>query len=363
VATKPRKKRTGQASRIKDTINAAMQKPVIRLGSDSYFKLEKIPTGSLSIDRITGGGFTRGRHIDLVGHWSAGKSYIMLRTMALAQQRGEICALIDPEKVYDPQWFMHLGGIPEELLLFQPEKEWNAEDAVGVMMLVADLIDDEAVAVVGVDSTAALVTQEEMQKDIREGDDRVATQARMMSRAMRRITTMNRKTVFIWTNQERSNIGHGAMFQPVTYPGGRAMSFYATTRIDFKKTGKVKRKKKVAEKGKLVEKEMQVGNWIQVRAEKEKSTRPYMQAVYIFDNERGEIDLFSEIIQLGLEDGLIVRSGNTFAYDTLDEDESFSAPNEKAFRKILQESPEVVAELRELIEQQTLELAKLGEED
>jgi recombination protein RecA len=360
---KPRKKRSGQAARIKDAINAAMQKPVIRLGSDAYFKLEKIPTGSLSIDRITGGGFTRGRHIDLVGHWSAGKSYIMLRTIALAQQRGEMCALVDPEKVFDQMWFKHLGGIPEELLLFQPEKEWNAEDAVGVMMLLADLIDDESVAVVGVDSTAALVTQEEMRKDIREGDDRVATQARMMSRAMRRITTMNRKTIFIWTNQERSNIGHGAMFQPVTYPGGRAMSFYATTRIEFKKTGKVKRKKNVAEKGKLVEKEMQVGNWIQVRAEKEKSTRPYMQAAFVFDNERGRIDPLSEIIQLGLEDGLIHKSGNSFRYDAISDDESIYGANEKAFRKQLVAAPEISTELVELIQQQTLELAKLDNEE
>jgi recombination protein RecA len=200
-----KKKRPGQVSRvesIRNTVNELMDKPVLRLGGDEYFKPVKIPTGSLSIDRITGGGFTTGRHIELFGHYSAGKSYVGLKTIALAQRRGGICALVDPEKVFDPEWFAHLGGIPDELLLFQPEKEWNAEDAVGVMMILADLVDDEKVEIVMIDSIASMVTQEEMSKDPRAGDDRVASQARMMSRAMRRITTMNKKTLFIWTNQE-----------------------------------------------------------------------------------------------------------------------------------------------------------------
>jgi recombination protein RecA len=336
-----------------------MDKPVLRLGGDEYFKPVKIPTGSLSIDRITGGGFTTGRHIELFGHYSAGKSYVGLKTIALAQQRGGICALVDPEKVFDPVWFTHLGGIPDELLLFQPEKEWNAEDAVGVMMILADLVDDEAVEIVMIDSIASMVTQEEMSKDPRAGDDRVASQARMMSRAMRRITTMNKKTLFIWTNQERSNIGRAAIFQPTTTPGGRAMSFYATTRIEFKKTGKVKAKKKVATKMSLVEKEMPVGEWIQVRAEKEKSTRPYQQATFIFDNEAGRIDPYSEIIQLGLEDELIERHGNKFQYESFDGEEWIGT--EKQFRNHLIENDDLLDELIDAISDMTLEKAKAND--
>lgn len=358
-----KKKTPGRVSRaeaIVNRVNSLMDAPVVRRGSDEYFKVVKIPTGSLSIDRITGGGFARGRHVELFGHYAAGKTYVLLKTMALAQQRGEICALVDPEKVFDPAWFKHLGGNPAELILFQPEKEWNAEDAIGIMMILADLVDDEEVAVVGVDSISAMVTKEEMAKDPREGDDRVATQARMMSRALRRITTMNKKTLFIWTNQERSNIGHAAIFQPTVGSGGRAMSFYATTRIEFKKASKIKVKKKVAQKYNLSDKEIQVGTWVQVRAEKEKSTKPYMQASFIFDNENGRIDQVSEIMQLGLEDGVIERHGNTFSYDALD-GETWSG-TEAVFRKQLIENDDVVEELVDCISDMTVELTKAGDE-
>lgn len=357
VKKKHRRGQTAKVREIQAKVNTAMNKPVLKIGGDEYFKLQKIPTGSLTIDRITGGGFTRGRHVELTGHWSAGKTYIVLKTMALAQARDEICALVDPEKVYDPEWFKHLGGYPDELLLFQPEKEWNAEDAIGVMMVLADLTADEVVSVVGIDSIAAMTTQEEMKKDPREGDVRTASQARMMSSAMRRITTMNKKTLFIWTNQERSNIGHAAVFNPVVHSGGRAMSFYATTRIDFRKTGKIKAKKKIAEKLKLAEREMPVGNWIQVRAEKEKSTRPFMQGAYIFDTEHGEIDLLSEIIQLGLEDGLIMRNGNTFVYEDMEEE--MVSGTEKQFRALLRDAPELVTELVELIQSNTRDISKV----
>lgn len=357
-----KKRHPGNAARvaeIQNKVNAMMEKPVLRRGSDPYFIPVKIPTGSLSIDRITGGGLTLGRHVELYGHWSAGKSYVALKTIALAQQRGVICAMVDPEKVFDPVWFAHLGGINEELLLFQPEKEWNAEDAVGVMMILADLVDEEAVGIVLVDSIASLVTQEEMKKDPRAGDDRVASQARMMSRALRRITTMNKKTLFIWTNQERSNIGPQAMFVPDTTPGGRAMGFYATTRLEFRKTGQVKAKKRVAAKSKLIEKDMPIGAWIQVRATKEKSTRPYGQASFIFDADSGDIDLLSEIIQLGLEDEIIVRSGNSFSYEDMDGTE-WKGNSEKAFRKLLDLNPELVADLVDAISDMTVEMAQMN---
>lgn len=361
---KPRKKRIGRqatAFSIQSKVNAAMGKPVLRLGSDPRFIPVKIPTGSLCVDRITGGGLTLGRHSELFGDYSAGKSYIMLRTMALAQQRGEICGLVDPEKVFDSTWFSHLGGYPGELLLFQPEKEWNAEDAVGVLMLLADLVDEEAISVLGIDSVASMVTQEEMKKDIREGDDRVATQARMMSRALRRITTMNRRTAFIWTNQERSNVGPLAIFNRNTQPGGRALGFYATTRIEFKKTGAVKAKGKVAEKGRLVEKDRKVGNWIQVRVEKEKSTMPYRQASFLFDSNAGRIDVSSEILHLGLEDEILLRNGNFITYETVD-GEAISL-TEKKFMQRVRSDEALREELVEGIQDRTAQLAKVGDEE
>lgn len=349
----------GRALEIANTVNSVIGKPVLRLGSDEDFIPIKIPTGSLVIDRITGGGFTLGRHVELYGDENACKSYVLLRTMALSQGRGNLCALIDPEKVFDPDWFTHLGGISNELLLFQPEEKWTAEDAVGVMMMLGQLVNDEAVEVVGIDSVSAMVTQEEMKKDPRE-EDRVASQARMMSRALRRITTTNKRTLFIWTNQERMNIGFGAQFNPRTQSGGRALRYYATTRLEFRKAGKVTRDQPVADKSQLKTKKVPFGNWIQVRSEKEKSTKPYLQGMFVFDGDHGRIDIASEIIQLGLEDEIIVRSGNTFHYEDLSGVEHKGY--EGKFKQLISEDAELRGELVEAITEMTAQLARVGEE-
>lgn len=354
-----KKKKSGNLSRvehIRNEINVAMKKPVLKLGSDEMFRPVKISSGSLAIDRITGGGFTLGRHVELYGDESAGKSFTMLRTMALAQKRGGLCALVDPEKVFEAEWFRHLGGIPEELLLFQPEKEWNAEDAIGVMMMLADMMEEHFIEVVGVDSVAALVPQEEMQRDPRE-EDRMAGQARMMSRALRRITTMNKRTLFIWTNQERMNIGFGSQFNPRMQSGGRALRYYATTRLEFRKTGKVDEPTWIAEKGELKKKKGVWGNWIQIRSEKDKSTRPHRQASYIFDNKRGRIDAASEILHLALEDEIVEKKGNRYYYEDMAGDEWVGTQSQ--WRKLLLENPELHDELRAAIEDMTVELSRV----
>ena len=295
----------------------------------------------------------------LFSHNSACKSYIMQRTIALSQERGNLCAIIDPEKSFDPEWFEHLGGIPEELLLFQPEEKWNAEDAIGVMMLLAKQADDEGIEVIGVDSVAAMVTQEEMAKDPRE-EDRVASQARMMSRALRRITTVNKRTLFIWTNQEFMNIGYGAQFQPRLQRGGRALKYYATTRLELRKSGKVTKAKNVADKSKLKSKEVPVGTWIQARSEKDKGSKPYGQGMFMFDTENGCIDIASEIIHLGLEDEIISRDANSFEYEDIS-GESWRAGSEKAFKQLLEENEDVREEIIASITDMTQILGRVGD--
>jgi recombination protein RecA len=355
-----KKKRTGKLSRaaqVASSINSAMGKPLLKLGSDEQFNVIRIPTGSLVVDRITGGGFALGRHVELYGDENSCKSYISQSTMALSQQRGNLCALVDPEKSFDPDWFRHLGGFPEELLLFQPEGEkWSADDAVGVMMLLAQHSAEEAIEVITVDSVAALAPQEELERDPRQVE-RIGTQARLMSRALRRITTMNRRTLFIWTNQEYSNIG--VMFgNPKTTKGGRSLRYYATSRIEFKRTLPVKIKKKKADRGELKMKDTKTGIWIQVRSEKDKSTRPYGQGQFIFDNQAGQIDLASEIVQLGLEDEIIEKHGNTYTYEDVAGD-VWSGSSFPKFRQLLDDNPEVRDELIEGISDQTIELSRL----
>ena len=321
-----------KAAAIMAEINSAMkfeEGDGLRLGSDAYFTIQRIPTGSLVLDRITGGGFALGRHYELYGDENSGKSTIAYLTMALSQQRGNLCAVIDPEHSFDNERFEFLGGNPDELLIQHPE---TAEAAVGVMMMLAGLMKEQQIEVITTDSVSSLLTTDEKIKDPRE-EDRIATQARMMSRALRRITAVNKKTLFIWTNQERTNVGV-KFGNPRTTSGGRALRYYATGRIEFRRGTKVLGKASKARGGKLVEAEVEVGRWVQVRVEKDKSTIPLREGAFVFNHRMKRIDPASEIVQLGLEDGLIQRSANGwYSYEDLDGKEWKA--NEKRFYKML----------------------------
>lgn len=339
-----------RAAELAAEINAALKlESPLRVGSDPYFTMERIPTGSLVLDRIIGGGFVRGRHYELYGGENAGKSTIVYMTMVLAQQRGEICAMIDPEHSFDNERFEFLGGNSSNLILEHPH---DAEEAVAVMMMLAGFGDDFNLSVVGIDSVSSLVTTEETSKDPRE-KDQPATQARMMSRALRRITAMNKKTLFLWTNQERVNVGitYGS---PNTTSGGRALRFYATGRIEFRRGTKLMRKAKVARAGKLVEAEIVYGRWTQVRVEKEKSTRPQREGAFVFNHDLRIIDPAYEVIQLGLEDGLIDRTANgIYSYTDIDDHEWKGY--EKKFAQFLRENDELRQELIDVIVENTRE--------
>lgn len=344
-----KKRSRGRAAAVMTEINSELGKPVLKLGNDSYFDVVRIPTGSLTIDRITGGGFALGRHVELFGSESSCKSYIAYRTMALSQQRGNLAALVDPEHSFDSAWFAHLGGRPDELLTYHPE---SAEEAVKVMMLLPSF-EEEGLEVVTVDSVAALLPLEELQKDPTE-EDRIAPQARMMSRALRRITAMNRRTLFIWINQERTKIG--VFFgNPVSTPGGRALKFYDTTRIQLTRGEKIKKKVPKAKKGKLQETPVQYGNYVICRSEKEKSTIPGREGMFEFNSEEGKIVTESEIINLGLEDGIIERHGNTYSF--IDSDEYEWKGQDKEFRRLLRENEGVRDELVDSIVDMTFQIS------
>jgi recombination protein RecA len=352
------KKKAGmltKAASLANEINASLGTD-IRLGDDSAFEIVRIPTGSLVLDRVTGGGFALGRHVELFGDENVGKSYIAYKTMALAQARGKVCVIVDPEHSFDRKWFKHLGGRPKELLTFHPQ---NAEDAVAVMMLVAKHAEEKEIQVVSIDSVSALITKEEQEKDPRE-EDRIASQARMMSRALRRITAANRQVLFIWINQERTNIGV-RFGNPKTTSGGRALRYYATTRIEMRRGTRIVEERPVARGGKLVNGKVQVGRWIQLRCEKDKSTRPFREGSFVFDNEASEISLASEIIELALLDGLIERKANSFVYVDLDDREWKGTY--KQFSKWLRNEDVLREELISVIQDQTINDSIGGEEN
>jgi recombination protein RecA len=349
-----KKKKAGRAAALMAQINSTLDlEDGVRLGSDEYFKFERIPTGSYILDRITGGGLVLGRHYEFYGSESSGKSYAVYRTMALSQQRGNLCAIVDPEHSFDNERFHFLGGDPEELLAHHPQ---NAEDAIAVMMLIAKHAKEQTVEIVAIDSVASLVAAEEMAKDPREAD-RIAAQARMMSRALRRITTVNKKTLFLWTNQERIDVGV-KFGNPRTTSGGRALRFYATGRIEFQRDAKILEKRRVIKNGKPVTTEIPVGRWIKVRVEKEKSTRPNREGSFVFDYDLKTIDPTWEIISLGLEDEMIEHS-STGIYTYEDISGEIWQGNSKKFRAMLRDNAELFEELSVAIQDETYQQGRV----
>lgn len=338
----------GAALAIASAINTAMKKDVVRMATDPKFRVERIPTGSLTMDRITGGGFARGRHIEIFGDYSAGKSYITYRTMVLAQERGELCAIVDAEKVFDEDWYRKMGGDPDKLLYFRPN---TAEELIEVLMLFAQGAPEiQDVAIVGIDSVATLLPQEELAKAPTDGEDRTASRARMMSRLLRRVTTVNDNTLFIWTNQLIDKVGG---YGGTTTPGGRALKFYASARIEMRKMDRVKKPRKVASKGKIITKDVPVGYWVAIRAEKQKTARPEAESMFFFDLDRACIDREAEMIHLGLEDGIITRSGNTFSY--VDADGVVWSGLETKFKKIIRENDALSDEIEFVLTENTRE--------
>lgn len=315
-----------------------MKREVLTVGSDPRFTIKRVPSGSLTIDRISGGGFPRGRHVELYGDYAVGKSYIAYMTMVLAQQRGEICAVVDAEKVFEELWFRRLGGNPDDLILFRPQ---TAEELIEVLMLFAQADDENPGAdIVVIDSVASLLTTEERDKAPTDGEDRSASRARMMSRLLRRVTTVNDQTLFLWTNQVIDKIGG---YGGVTTPGGRALRFYSSLRIEMRTGEAEKREQSVVKKGKFVKSQRKVGQWVNIKAEKQKTALPSMESMYLFDQVRRMVDPEYEIIHLGLEDGLVERSGNTFSY--VDSNGEVFSGTESRFRKLLAENDDLREEL------------------
>lgn len=328
---------------------------MVLTATDARFTIQRVPIGIHALERITGGGWARGRHHELFGDESTGKSMAVYMTMVLAQQRGEICALIDGEHVFDTDWFVKLGGDPDELMGFWPE---NAEEAIKVLMLFAESSREvNGVSVCAIDSVASMLPREELEKDVEEGDARVASRARMMSALLRRVTTMNRSTVFLWTNQMIDSV---SQFSGPTTPGGRALKFYATSRVELRRGDRVKEDRRVAKGNKIVKRPTVVGHWIQCRSAKEKSARPYLEASFYFDAERAEIDTERSLIHLGLQDGLIERSGNSFSY--VDSDNMEFTGTEKQMRDMLHDNDEIREELEWAIGENTKLLSSVEDE-
>jgi recombination protein RecA len=345
-------KKTSPSATLVSAINGALKRPVVGLASDSKYTIEHVPTGSLVMDRITGGGFPRGRHVELFGDEAACKSYVSYRTMALAQERGELCALVDAEKVFDEEWFSYCGGNPGDLIFFRPQ---TGEDLIEVLMLFAKRdAEIQNVSVCAIDSVASILPREELEKMPTEGEDRTASRARLMSRLLRRVTTVNDNTLFLWTNQLIDKIGG---YGGTTTPGGRALKFYASVRIEMKKEMREKKSRKVYVKGKSVDRQVTVGQWVIVRAAKQKTARPGQEGMFLFDFDRRAIDHEREMINLGLQDGVVRLEGKKLFFEDSDGNE-WSGIESKIIQSLC-ENEELAEDLRWAITERTREISQL----
>lgn len=298
---------------------------IMALGSEHFAPIEGIPTGSLSLDLALGGrGIPRGRIVEIFGPESSGKSTLALHVVAQAQRAGGIAAYIDAEHALDPTWAKKLGVELETLLVSQPS---SGEEAMHITEM---LIKSNAVDVIVVDSVAALVPQKELDGEI--GDTHVGLQARLMSQSLRKLTgaISKSKTSVIFINQIREKIG--VMFgSPETTPGGRALKFYASCRIDVRRVGQIKEGDEV------------VGQRVKAKVVKNKVAPPFRVAEFDMLHADG-ISYEGDVLDLAMNHKFVSRIGAWFRYG----DQQLGQGREKV-RQYLKENPQLTEELKQRI--------------
>jgi recombination protein RecA len=298
---------------------------VMKMGEKTSMDVEAIPTGALSLDIALGiGGLPRGRVVEFFGPESSGKSTLAMHVVAEAQRNGGICAYIDAEHAMDPIYAKAIGVDIDELLISQPD---TGEQALEIADM---LVRSGALDVVVIDSVAALTPRAEIEGEM--GDSHVGLQARLMSQALRKLTANLNKTqtICIFINQLREKIG--VMFgSPETTPGGRALKFYSSVRLDIRRIESIKDGAEV------------VGNRTRVKVVKNKVAPPFRQAEFDIMYGKG-ISREGSLLDIGVDLGLIKKSGAWYTY----EGEQLGQGRENA-KQFLSENPEIMVEVSERI--------------
>jgi recombination protein RecA len=293
-----------------------------RLGDAHVSQVESIPTGNIMIDRALGvGGFPRGRIIEIYGPESSGKTTLTLTAIAQAQKLGGLAAFIDVEHALDPHYARKLGVNLDELLVSQPS---SGEEALRIC---ETLVRSNALDIIVLDSVAALVTKSELEGEI--GDAVVGAQARLMSNALRKLTSFISKanTICLFTNQIREKIG--VMFgNPETTPGGKALKFYASIRVDIRRIGAIKNSD-----GSIA------GNRTKIKLVKNKVAAPFTEAEFDIMYNEG-ISNTGSLLDLALEKGIVEKRGSWLSYKG-----EQLAQGRDAAKEVLKNDPKIYADI------------------
>ena len=323
---------TPQQEKMK-ALQAAMSKiekdfgkgSIMRMGEEKVENVEVIPTGSIGLNAALGvGGYPKGRIIEIYGPESSGKTTLAIHAIAECQKQGGIAAFIDAEHAFDRFYAAKLGVDIDNLYISQPD---NGEQALDIA---EQLIRSSAIDIIVIDSVAALTPKKEIEGDM--GDSVVGLQARLMSQALRKLTSTisKTKTTCIFINQLREKIG--IMFgNPETTTGGNALKFYASVRLDIRRTSTLK------------DGDRPVGNLVRVKIVKNKVAPPFRKAEFEISFGEG-ISRVGEIADLGVETGVIKKSGSWFSYG-----ETRLCQGREALKNLLRDNEELVEELRGLI--------------
>ena len=325
---------TPQQQKLK-ALQAAMAKiekdfgkgAIMRMGEEKVENVEVIPTGSIGLNAALGvGGYPKGRVIEIYGPESSGKTTLAIHAIAECQKAGGVAAFIDAEHAFDRFYAENLGVDVDNLYISQPD---NGEQALEIA---DDLIRSSAIDIIVIDSVAALTPKKEIEGDM--GDSSVGLQARLMSQALRKLTSTIAKTntTCIFINQLREKIG--VMFgSPETTTGGNALKFYASVRLDIRPYGKVKDGEEI------------LGNQVRVKVVKNKVAPPFRKAEFEVIFGEG-ISKIGEIIDLGVEYNIIKKSGSWFSYG-----DSKLGQGRDATKTLLKDNPELCEELEAKIMQ------------
>lgn len=296
---------------------------IMKLGDDKVEDMPTISTGSVGLNLALGvGGYPRGRIIEIYGPESSGKTTLAIHAMAEVQKQGGIAAIIDAEHAFDRFYAEKLGVDTNELLIAQPDCGEQALD------IADELIRSAAVDLVVIDSVAALTPKAEIEGDM--GDNRVGLHARLMSQALRKLTaTINKtQTTCIFINQLRDKIGI-TFGSPETTTGGNALKFYASVRLDIRKATAIKEGDEI------------IGNLVRVKVIKNKVAPPFKKAEFDLMFNEG-ISHVGELIDLGVEHGILTKSGSWYSYDG-----NKLAQGRDGAKKVLRDNPDLAAEIEE----------------